>query len=92
VALQAETVYGLSELSVRSRRHENDINAIYAMLAGIKETVDLHTITLAQHTVRLDRIEIRLDRIETRLDGVETTQSQHTGLLQEILRRLPEPV
>jgi uncharacterized coiled-coil protein SlyX len=40
---------------------------------------------------RLDGVEARLDGVGTRLDGVDTQLQEHTGLLAEILRRLPKP-
>jgi hypothetical protein len=35
-------------------------------------------------------LETRMGSLETRMGNVETVQGQHTNLLEEILRRLPE--
>lgn len=44
-----------------------------------------------QLNARLDVVETRVGGVETRLGGVETRLGEHTGLLNEILRRLPGP-
>jgi archaellum component FlaC len=40
---------------------------------------------------RLERVDASLDGVDTRLERVDTQLESHTGLLAEILSRLPKP-
>lgn len=72
-----------AQIEKKLRQHDNEIVAIYDMLAEIRGTVDDHTGTLAHLSTLLDQHTATLDQHTAALD-------QHTGLLNEILRRLPE--
>ena len=72
-----------AQIEKKLRQHDNEIVAIYDMLAEIRGTVDGHTGTLAHHSAVLDQHTATLAHHSAVLD-------QHTQLLHEILRRLPE--
>lgn len=93
-----------AQIEKKLRQHDNEIVAIYDMLAAIRGTVDQHTTMLTAiqgrlsshdarlegHDTRFDTIDARFDRIDTRLDTIDTRLDTIDGALAEILRRLPE--
>jgi uncharacterized coiled-coil protein SlyX len=62
-----------------------------ALSASVAEVRSIVTDVKRQVDRLEKRIEARLDGVDTRLDGVDTRLQEHTGLLAEILSRLPKP-
>jgi hypothetical protein len=60
---------------------DNDVQAIYEMLARLEATQ-------RRHTNRFDDIDGRFDGIEGRLDGIDGRLNGIDGKVDEVLRRL----
>lgn len=67
-------------MTLSNQELTHKVNNLTETLGYVQE--QLQTLTVEQRR-RLGRVEKRLDTIDSRLD-------EHTGLLQEVLRRLPE--
>jgi Fe-S-cluster formation regulator IscX/YfhJ len=61
------------------------------VLVELKDTVDGHTVTLAEHSRVLVELKDTVDGHTVTLAEHGHVLDDHTRLLQEILRRLPEP-
>ncbi len=69
----------MSELPVLQRKVtqlDNDVSAIYSMLANIEGMQ-------RRHASRVDQIDDRLDGIDARLDGIDTKLSRILQLLEK---------
>jgi hypothetical protein len=60
-------------------------------LDAIADTVDKHTVTLAEHTAKLNALKRTQDAHGEMLKEHGEMLQGHGDLLREILRRLPEP-
>jgi chromosome segregation ATPase len=70
-----------AELERKVRRLDNDVQAIYELLATISATQ-------TRHGNRLDELDARFDGIDTRLDGIDRRLDGHDKRFDGIDARL----
>ncbi len=82
-------------LELKVQQLDNDVQAIYEMIARVEGTQRRHTNRFDELNDRLDGVEVRLGRLEvktdslgTRLDRLEVKTDGLDGKLDEVLRRL----
>jgi chromosome segregation ATPase len=73
------------------RQLDNDVQAIYELIARIEVTQRRHTTRFDGLDSQILAMDSRLDGIETRLDGIDTRLGELGTKLDEILIRMPVP-
>ena len=64
------------------RQHENDISAIYTMIADIQNTQRRHTNRFNELTSDVAALGGRMDSLESKVDSLEAKVDQVLDLLQ----------
>lgn len=59
-------------LERKVRQHDNDISAVYTMIADIQNTQRRHTNRFNELTEDIGSLDTRLDSLDTRLGSLET--------------------
>ena len=77
-----------AEIERKVRRLDNDVQAIYELLATISATQTRHGNRLDELDARFDGVDQRLDGINQRLDGHDKRFDAVDGKLDEVLTLL----
>ena len=72
-----------AEIERKVRRLDNDVQAIYELLATISATQTRHGNRLDEFDARFDGIDQRLDGHDKRFDGVDAKLDEVLTLLRE---------
>lgn len=60
-----------AEISRKVRQLDNDVDAIYSMLADVQGTLKRHGNRLDRIDTRLEGVESRLGTLDTKVDGLD---------------------
>jgi archaellum component FlaC len=71
-----------AEIERKVRRLDNDVQAIYELLATISATQTRHGNRLDELDARFDGVDQRLDGLDQRLDGLDTKLDEVLTLLR----------
>jgi predicted nucleic acid-binding Zn-ribbon protein len=80
-----------TDLRRRVTRLENETEAIYELITGIKSTLDDHTQRFEAVDQRFDTMDQRFDTMDQRFDTMDQRFDTIETTLTEVVRRLPEP-
>lgn len=89
---------GDPQIEFRVSRLENDVSAIYHLIADVRVTQDAHSRRFDDVDARFDGIDRRLDGMDARFDGIDQRFDRmderfgsFEATLAEVVRRLPGP-
>ena len=72
-----------AELDRKVRRLDNDVQAIYELLAAISATQTRHGNRFGELDARFDAMDVRFDAMDKRFDSVTSSLDQVLTLLRE---------
>ena len=79
-----------AELDRKVRRLDNDVQAIYELLAAISATQTRHGNRFGELDARFDAMDVRFDTMDARFDAMDKRFDSVTSSLDQVLTLLRE--
>ena len=77
-----------TDLERKVRQHDNDISAVYTMIADIQNTQRRHTNRFDELTEDVASLSGRVGSLETKVGSLETTVDSLDGKVDQVLELL----